>query len=304
LVVVSTVYTFVFHRATNLTRDLLVDASVLFYEANWMSIVDTSGWFGGMPHTWSLAVEVQFYVLWAIIIALAAHCYATPEKRIKLLNTLTVTAIGIAVSSAVWRAALCSQHVTWLRTYLGTDTRLDALFIGATVALLRLRLLHVPTKTAAAPLGFKTIALIQIVSAFALCVLLTQEHFRKATFGMAGFSIVGLSVGTLILTCIQAPNSLFGIIFQLGFLRWVGRISYSIYIWHVPAEKLFSVERLQGLGIRLPTFINESLRVTFALLLGLASYHLIELTFLRFKKHFERQSPAEMSPANAKPVGT
>jgi len=112
-----------------------------------------------MPHTWSLAVEVQFYVFWAVLIAFAAHCYPSQEKRIKLLNTLTITATGIALGSAIWRAVLCSQHVTWLRTYLGTDTRLDALFIGATVALIRLRLLHVPTKSDPAWIGLKNKAL-------------------------------------------------------------------------------------------------------------------------------------------------
>jgi peptidoglycan/LPS O-acetylase OafA/YrhL len=66
-----------------------------------------------------------------------------------------------------------------------------------------------------------------------------------------------------------------------------------VYIWHVPAEKILGTARLRAMG--LPPLAGEIVRAVFAVMLGLASYYLIERTFLRLKNPFAR--PASAGPA-------
>ena len=294
LVVVSTVFALLFHRESTPGRDFSVAAAVLLYVANWMSMADTQAWFGGMPHTWSLAVEMQFYVLWAAIIAIVSRRYAGPTQRGTLLKVLTVIAGSIVIISATWRAILWAHHANWLRVYLGTDTRLDAIFVGATAALVRLQgvqkssspwMVNQPRWVIA---GLETICFAVIVLLFAVV------HFASPLPGVIDFTIVAIATTVLILTTVLRTDTLFGAIFRLRPLTWIGQISYSLYIWHVPAAKLLRADRLVAAG--LPPWAAGTVRVVVAVLLAAVSYYAIERTFLRMKRRFEPRRAAGTSP--------
>ena len=91
-----------------------------------------------LEHTWSLAIEEQFYVIWPLVViavlALARRRGASDTAATGGL--LAVAAIG-AVASAGWMIAWFTfGHPGIERLYLGTDTRAAALLIGASLALL------------------------------------------------------------------------------------------------------------------------------------------------------------------------
>ena len=302
LVVFSSFFTLFFHRATSLGRIVTIAASVLFYNANWLSLANNGGWLGGMTHTWSLAIEGQFYLLCAVLVAFVANRYAAKDRK-TLLNVLTIVAIAIGFVSSAWRAILWSYDAEWMRTYLGTDTRMDGVFIGAAAALFRLRWLARSTPSWLLRISRLYAVLIEIFCVSVLVYLLTTISFRQSHLGLLGFTIVSVMTSVLILTSVLRPDALLSSVFRLSILTWIGRISYSIYIWHMPAKSMVSSERLLALG--LSPLVVEMGRVVIVLLLGAASYYGIERTFMKLQRRFKPQAPGDADSTAAfstKPV--
>lgn len=297
LVIVSTAFSFLAHKDPS--RTFTIALSVLGYVANWATMLDTSGWFGGMPHTWSLAIEVHFYVLWAVTLALIAKRFNSAQERTSLLKILSVVAVGTIVASAGWRAILWAQGAPWLRMYLGTEARLDAVFIGALAALVRLRLLtsggvHWFLSARRLP-----IALIEIICVLALAALFATTQWRSALPGMTAFTLAGLATAGLVLTTTLQPNSLISPLLSTSVMTWFGRISYSLYIWHVPAGKFVKIEKFHAMGI--PPIVAELVRFGMMIVVAAISYYLIERTFVRLKNRFEPRGSAESTSAADRP---
>lgn len=298
LVIFSTTFTLLLHREVGLTRTVAVASSVLFYYANWLSIMDSAAWFGGMPHTWSLAIEAQFYVLWALTIAGLARRYPQPEQKTALLKILTAIAVSIVLASAGWRAWLWADGAVWLRTYLGTDTHLDSVFVGVIVALLRLQQPPSPLSPDATRPNQRGFTLLATGCVAGIAILFHAVPFGTALPGNIEFTLISLATAGLLYSILLFPNAVWGVVLRWQPLVWLGKISYSLYIWHVAAVKFLKTDRLLAAG--LPHWAAESVRVVLSLLIAAASYHLIERTFLRWKnRHQPSQSATGTNPLAA-----
>lgn len=299
LVIVSTAFTLLKHQAS-VGRAAFVAAGVLGYCANWITMVDPKGWFGGMPHTWSLSVEAHFYLLWALTVTYVVRRHPNPADRRKLLNLLTTIALVIVVASATWRACLWwRQQVgetdldalanAWLRTYLATDCRLDGVFLGATAALIRLRI-YLPGGTSwFASLSRPAVITLQSVALAGLAFLLATTRWGTALPGLVGFGVASGLTGILILTTVMHTGTFAGALFGNSILMWIGRISYSIYIWHVPADKF--LDKLLSHGWN--PALAETLRTVVTIILGALSYYIVERTCLKLKNPFRPALPTE-----------
>ncbi|AYJ84953.1 acyltransferase (plasmid) [Sphingomonas paeninsulae] len=95
----------------------------LTYTMNWAQAFDIGLPVKYLDHTWSLAVEEQFYLVWPI--ALLALRSKRPWAYVAAL----------LVASLFWRGALIHNGATWARTYHGFDTHSDTLLIGSLLAL-------------------------------------------------------------------------------------------------------------------------------------------------------------------------
>jgi peptidoglycan/LPS O-acetylase OafA/YrhL len=102
--------------------------AVLSYTTNWALLAGVSIE-RHVTHLWSLAIEEQFYAVWPLLLL---GVLATGRTRRQLL-WLT---LGLALASALWRAALWESGHGWERLYLRTDARADSLLVGASLALL------------------------------------------------------------------------------------------------------------------------------------------------------------------------
>ena len=113
---------------------LRLDAlATLLYVSNWHFILVNSNYFNEtaasspLLHTWSLAVEEQFYVIWPLVVLGVLHF----TRNLRALFALCCAA---AVGSAVWMYVLYDGGTNTNRAYLGTDTRSQCLFIGCALA--------------------------------------------------------------------------------------------------------------------------------------------------------------------------
>jgi peptidoglycan/LPS O-acetylase OafA/YrhL len=218
--------------APETTRRLVSDAPFsIFGGMNWWLVFRHTDYFEaiGRPpllqHTWSLAVEAQFYLVWPLVLLLILKQFG--KKRIPgaALFIAAVSGITLFIVSLSLDASSASQvsHV-----YFGTDTHSIGLFLGAALAVSWIpQNLKSEVSQRAQDFvdGIGVIGFIGLLGAF----LLINES--DATLYRIAFPLAGL-FGCAILTSIVHPASRFAPLLRTRVLVWIGERSYAIYLWH------------------------------------------------------------------------
>jgi peptidoglycan/LPS O-acetylase OafA/YrhL len=212
-----------------LRGDLL---ATLGYVANWRLVLADRGYFDAfavpspLSHTWSLAVEEQWYLVWPV---LAALLLGRSGGRAGRLRTALAVTVGLAAASALWAAILHHPGDDPSRVYYGTDTRAQQLLLGAALAL------------GCAVAGRLTVqrGWARALSAAGLLAAgwwvwaCTRVTDQSPWLFEGGQALVALVVAVIILAAVQPRGVLRGVL-ALEPLRQVGRISYGLYLWHIP----------------------------------------------------------------------
>jgi peptidoglycan/LPS O-acetylase OafA/YrhL len=260
---------------------LRLDAlSTLLYVSNWHFILVNSNYFNEsaqsspLLHTWSLAVEEQFYVVWPLVVLGVL-------RLTRDLRALFALCCAAAVGTAIWMHVVYAGGTNTNRAYLGTDTRAQCLFIGCALAVglvLMAQRGHEEGRLTKGELwrpkgetGRQVCAAFGVVGALgAVAIWVTTTSLSSFPYS-GGFFLIGLSVGAVILAAVAAPTSLVPRVLSLTPVRYVGRISYGLYIWHWPIFLWLDNERTGLLGWQL---FAVRVLVTFAV--SVASFHLVE----------------------------
>ncbi|MGA2473263.1 MAG: acyltransferase, partial [Acidimicrobiales bacterium] len=260
---------------------LRLDAlSTLLYVSNWHFILVNSNYFNEtaasspLLHTWSLAVEEQFYVIWPLVVLGVMHFTRS-------LRALFALCCAAAIASATWMYVLYDGGLNTNRVYLGTDTRSQCLFIGCALAVglvLVTRRSHEEGRLAkgelwrpAGSVGTMLCGVVGIVGALAAVALWVLTTSTSSFPYSGGFFLIGLAVAAVILSAVAAPRSIVPRVLSLAPVRYVGRISYGLYIWHWPIFIWLDHARTGLYGYEL--FVVRVI-VTFAV--SVVSFHLIE----------------------------
>jgi peptidoglycan/LPS O-acetylase OafA/YrhL len=198
----------------------------VFFAANWAAAV--SGFnVGPLSPLWSLAVEEHFYFLWPLCVR---KC---PRK------TLFVVLISIVVAEPLIRTLSYVFHpLDWRAYYMLTPFRLDGLALGA---LLGLALAESKTRERLQVSGaFVPWALAFSFSCFILPIIVLNQDWQKhqLVFFSVGFSGVDLTAALLLLFLILRPESRITKFFSMRPLRFLGRISYGLYLYHIPIQQM------------------------------------------------------------------
>ena len=277
LVAVTTGLALVYHgevgRAT-----LAMAPKTVFYVAN-LGRTDV-GNPSLLAHTWSLSIEEQFYLVWPLLLLLLLR------SRLSLAALVGV-ALAFAGLTTVTRTVSyltgpdTSEHFGgW---YFRTDTKVDALLLGCTIALLLASELPGTRWIARLPIG--AIGLGSFVALLAVVPWVDQSRtsfivqlsaFRLASAGLTLAFVLG-----------RRSKSWLERGFEMRWLRFTGVLSYSLYLWHFP---VFALAQHQ-FGRSLKSLVVE-LPVT--LLLAYGSYRLVEQPFLRARERLPStyQEPA------------
>jgi peptidoglycan/LPS O-acetylase OafA/YrhL len=192
---------------------------VILYATNYKVMVDGWASMGQFGHLWSLAVEEHFYLVWPLVLLWI------PRRWRERIIVVLVAVIGL------WRLRLLVVSPDWNRVYLGSDTNAFALLIGGLLACKQFPQLP------------------KIVSWGSLLGLIGLSSLTEGTMASALLSGAGvLACAALVHTGSWGWRPM-----ELRGLRWLGLISYELYLWQgltfgLRAHWLLQVGAAVGLG--------------------------------------------------------
>lgn len=249
--------------------------SALFYYANWQFALESVNYLtlGGAQnpvlHYWSLSVEEQFYVVWPVLLVLAAAVRRCSGPGIRARCAIVIGAIGCgSLGYALVKTA--SQPAL---AYFETTTRAWEFAIGAVVALAA-PLLHRAPRAFAGALGFAGLTAIGAAAV----------TFGPATAfpGTAALLPVG---GTALVLAAGIGPSARGVrgLLSLAPLRSIGQLSYAWYLWHWPCLVFARTARWAPIDGRIG-WVATGTAVALSFLLALVSHVFVEAPARRTRR--------------------
>ncbi|MEN3330415.1 MAG: hypothetical protein V7638_5222 [Acidobacteriota bacterium] len=241
----------------------------LVYSTNWIGAFNLAPISKPLGHMWSLAIEEQFYLIWPLLLLLLLR--KRIPRHLVIGGILTLVTL---ICLHRWRlvAAGAWEH----RIYSASDTRADSLLIGCVAAML-LSWGMLPTSQA----FLRVLRILSIASVIVVVAYLGNMANIASDLTLRGFgySLFGIAVSALLIRIALDPPKLPLVLLEAPALVWIGRVSYSMYLWHLPM--CIAVSRMQ-----IPNWTKAALAIILTLGAASASYYFVERPFLRFKKRF------------------
>lgn len=223
------------------------------YLANWARI------FSSQPivtqHTWSLAVEVQFYLIWPIILI---------GFKVIFNKRLIYALLVLFVLLVLWRAWLQYSGLNMRgRIYSSLDGRATSLVAGSIIAVFPWR----PSVKMANVIGPLASGILILYAANVIFIKNRYAYFPALTVELTSVALI---------MCLTVSKSHVSKILSLKPLPLIGLWSYSLYLWHYPIARLARAS--------FPPMEAFLITLFLSLILAALSYYLIELPFNRSRK--------------------
>lgn len=225
--------------------------------------------YGYLAHTWSLAVEEQFYLLWPLVLIVLLSCKAG-------YRTMLVSVAGLTVLAVVWRGYLSAEELH-NRVGLGLDGNAESLLVGCTLAIVLL-----PGRWPGV-VGVRLLHVSAVMSTLLLVVICTGQLWLPLDFLRLA---TALATASLIASVVLLPTSTMARVLSWRPLAYIGLVSYGLYLWHPIVFRIFQdhveLTDLRAKALWAPVMLSTTAAAT------LGSYYLVEKPFNAMK---DRLSP-------------
>jgi peptidoglycan/LPS O-acetylase OafA/YrhL len=267
---------------------------VILYAGNWVAAFADNPVqvLALLDHTWSLAIEEQFYILWPLLLLICLRRRWRPRS-------VLVLALTLACASALLRWFLW-QHGSSSHVYFRSDTHADGLLLGCALAAV-----YASRQGRELMRRYLGRWLVALAAAVGLLVVAFRYGPNDRFVYVGGLSAVAICTAVLVGHVVCAQDSWFSRTLALPPLVWIGSRSYGMYLFHIPIFAVIATTRLSDSSARLVI----PLRIALTMLAAAASYKWVESYFLRRNRlkgapphvqraPIDRQSESQQSPVS------
>lgn len=233
----------------------------------------------GLNHLWSLAIEAQFYLFWPLAV------FLLPSTRLRVLS------IFLLIGSFLIRCAVWKAGGSWFTIYFATFCRSDSLAMGSLIAIVLSRGISPKHLQFCVACGMA-------LGVSALIYLAPRQSVQPIesdlVFAISAAALVGGSAVSMVAAGFW--RGIWSGVLEMRALRYVGRISYGLYVYHFPILHIFD-----RIGFRLgldPIYqstvgavVLSAVYVCICFTIAALSWHLIEKRALALKKRIVPRGP-------------
>jgi peptidoglycan/LPS O-acetylase OafA/YrhL len=247
-----------------------------FYLQNWLYTFKPQYGSKILLHTWSLAVEEQFYLIWPLVVLLV--------RKTKMLLAISG---GILLLVGVTRFVLWNLHLeNFPYASLFLFTRIDGLCVGCMLALI----MQIDSQFLKRNMAW----IIIVLAIFNFLFYFFNQLYSPGSpfYAFVGYTTFAVLFGFLVFEGVQGNSQLINLAFNNSFLKFFGKISYGLYIYHWPAYVLLFPLFRNFYGGRLsipdlPAKIAGACSVILiCIIISELSFRYFESYFLRLKNKF------------------
>ena len=243
------------------------------YSSNWWYIFhkldyfDSFGAQSPFKHLWSLAIEEQFYMIFPLLFLLVNRKKKSKDGTYKLNKNFLYVVLGLILVSLIAHILLFDIN-NISRIYFGTDTRAFSLLVGVVGAILYpMERLHAKV-TPQQNMLYSVVSLVSIATLITVMIY-TSEYNTLLYRG--GFLLVAI-LGLIVIISSGKQHTLMSRLLSFKPVVFIGKISYSLYLWHFPV--LVLTTPVSEIGN--PNIFFVILRIVLTFAVAIVSYVFVE----------------------------
>ena len=248
-------------------------AWISIYATNFVISWKGAGAFGVLDHFWSLAVEEHFYFIWPAVV------YFLNRKQVMMVATAF-----FLLAPTLRIMTMDGGEYLPIASYMATPMRMDSLAAGAFIALM-----------VRGPKGMEGLLRLAMILAgttfavfFAIVLIRHSKSHQDLVIGTVGLSVLWAFFGSVLILALnwKPLESLM----QLPILRWFGKYSYGLYVWH-PIVFMLAFHNHLARQLRhgdghLQMIATGTVALATVFVVTLLSWNLCEKQFLKMKSRF------------------